>query len=155
MVQTQWRSQTRNSGAVREQGSRIRPHHEIMFDLPGNILILTGTPGAGKSSTARSLVAASDAPAVHLHSDDFWHFIKKGAIPPYLPESRNQNEVVMAVLANAAEEYAKGGYFVVVDGIVGHAAWRWFWLTEFSLLRQGCSDFSRSPALLSHGDLRT
>jgi hypothetical protein len=39
---------------------------------------------------------------VHLHSDDFWHFIKKGAIPPYLPESRKQNEVVMAVLAKAS-----------------------------------------------------
>jgi len=90
-----------------------------MFDLPGNILILTGSPGAGKSTTARSLVTASAGPAVHLHSDDFWHFIRKGAIPPYLPASRHQNEVVMSVLAQAAEGYAKGGYFVVVDGIVG------------------------------------
>jgi predicted kinase len=90
-----------------------------MFDLPGHILILTGSPGAGKSTTAQSLVAESNGPAVHLHSDDFWHFIRKGAIPPYLPESRKQNEVVMAVLAKAAEGYAQGGYFVVVDGIVG------------------------------------
>ena len=90
-----------------------------MFDLPGNILILTGSPGAGKSTTARSLVAASDGPAVHMHSDDFWHFIKKGAILPYLPEAHTQNDVVMGVLAQAAEGYAKGNYFVVVDGIVG------------------------------------
>jgi hypothetical protein len=90
-----------------------------MFDLPGNICILTGSPGAGKSTTARSLVAASVAPAVHLHSDDFWHFIQKGGIPPYLPESRDQNEVVMGVIATAAEGYAEGGYFVVMDGIVG------------------------------------
>ena len=90
-----------------------------MFDLPGNILILTGTPGAGKSTTAQNLVAASASPSVHLHSDDFWHFIKKGAIPPYLPEAQQQNEVVMGVLAQTAEGYAKGDYFVVVDGIVG------------------------------------
>ena len=90
-----------------------------MFDLTGNILILTGSPGAGKSTSARSLVAATDGPAVHLHSDDFWHFIKKGALPPYLPASRAQNEVVMSVLAKSAEGYAAGGYFVVVDGIVG------------------------------------
>jgi len=87
-----------------------------VFDLPGNILILTGTPGAGKSATARDLIAASAAPSVHLHSDDFWHFIKKGAIPPYLPESQQQNEVVMGVLAQAAEASAKGDYFVIVDG---------------------------------------
>jgi hypothetical protein len=90
-----------------------------MFELPENILILTGPPGAGKTTTARSLVSVSGGPAVHLHSDDFWHFIRKGAIPPYLPESLHQNEVVMSVLAQAAEGYAKGGYFVVVDGIVG------------------------------------
>ena len=113
-----------------------------MFDLPGNILILTGTRGAGKSTTARSLVAASVAPAVHLHSDDFWHFIKTGAIPPYLPESRKQNEVVMAVLAKAAEGYAKGGYFVVVDGIVGP----WF-IHPFRRLKQPLHYIVLRPAL--------
>lgn len=90
-----------------------------MFDLPGHILILTGSPGAGKSTAARSLVAASLGPAVHLHSDDFWHYIRKGAIAPWLPEAQRQNEVVMAVLAQAAEAYAEGGYFVALDGIVG------------------------------------
>jgi broad-specificity NMP kinase len=113
-----------------------------MFDLPGNILILTGSPGAGKSTAARSLVAASVAPAVHLHSDDFWHFIRKGAIPPYLPESRHQNEVVMAVLAKAAEGYAKGGYFVVVDGIVGP----WF-IHPFRRLKQPLHYIVLRPAL--------
>ena len=78
-----------------------------MFDLPGNILILTGSPGAGKTTTAGSLVAASVTPAVHLHSDDFWHYIRKGAIPPYHAESRKQNEVVMGVIATATEGYAQ------------------------------------------------
>jgi hypothetical protein len=90
-----------------------------MSDLSGNILILTGPPGAGKSITARSLVVASGEPAVHLHSDDFWHFIRKGMIPPYLPGTRKQNEVVMTVLAAAAEKYAEGNYFTVLDDIVG------------------------------------
>lgn len=57
--------------------------------------------------------------AVHLHTDDFWHYIVAGAIPPYLPESDEQNQTVVRVIVNAAYTYAAGGYTVVVDGIVG------------------------------------
>lgn len=85
----------------------------------GEILILTGPPGSGKTTTAQALAEESGSPKVHLHSDDFWHFIKNGAILPYLPEAHEQNAVVMDVLAGVAEGYAKGGYFVVVDGIIG------------------------------------
>ncbi|SDN73245.1 AAA domain-containing protein [Phyllobacterium sp. OV277] len=90
-----------------------------MIDLSGHILILTGPPGSGKSTTAASLVANSEVPAVHLHSDDFWHYIKNGLIQPYLPEAHAQNKTVIDVLAGAAERYAKGNFFVVVDGIIG------------------------------------
>lgn len=90
-----------------------------MSTFSGSVLILTGPPGAGKTTTAQALAAASDVPAVHLHADDFWHFIKSGAIPPYLPEAHGQNAVVMTVLARAAQGYASGGYFVIVDGIIG------------------------------------
>jgi len=36
-----------------------------------------------------------------------------------LPEAHGQNKVVVEVLAKAAEGYVRGGYFVVVDGIIG------------------------------------
>ncbi|MGQ9368742.1 AAA family ATPase [Azospirillum sp. ST 5-10] len=90
-----------------------------MRDVAGHILILTGPPGAGKTTTALGLARSSAVAAVHLHGDDFWHFIRQGAIPPYLPEAHEQNRCVMAVLARASQGYAEGGYFVVVDGIVG------------------------------------
>lgn len=90
-----------------------------MKNLAGHVLILTGPPGSGKSTAAELLVTASGIPAVHLHSDDFWHYIKSGLIQPYLPEAHAQNKTVMDVLAGVAEGYAKGGFFVVVDGIIG------------------------------------
>lgn len=84
----------------------------------GRLMIVTGPPGAGKSTVAR-LVLSSFPRGVHLHSDDFWGFIKKGGIAPYLPEAHQQNTTVMTVLARAAAAYAEGGYDVVLDGVVG------------------------------------
>ncbi len=100
-----------------------------MVRFAGEILILTGTPGSGKTTTAKALAAEGGSAKVHLHSDDFWHFIKNGAVAPYLPEAHQQNAVVIDVLAQAAEGYAKGGFFVIVDGIVGP----WF-LAPFTTL---------------------
>lgn len=86
--------------------------------MAGDVIVVTGSPGAGKTTTAR-LVADALSPSVHLHADDFWDYIRSGGIPPHLPESKQQNELVMQVLAQAAIGYARGGYHVVVDGIVG------------------------------------
>jgi len=85
----------------------------------GEVAILTGPPGAGKTTIARMAAEGSKSPAVHLHADDFWHFIKSGWIAPYLPESHAQNATVIEAVAQAACSYARGGYLVMVDGIIG------------------------------------
>ena len=54
-----------------------------------------------------------------MHTDDFFHYLSKGAIPPHLPESNGQNAVVIEAFLEAAKRYARGGYDVIVDGIVG------------------------------------
>ncbi|MBB5133653.1 putative kinase [Thermocatellispora tengchongensis] len=82
------------------------------------VVLLSGPPGAGKSTVAR-LVADAVAPSVHLHTDDFYHAIRQGYVAPFLPESRRQNETVMKVIAACAFTYAAGGYHVVADGVVG------------------------------------
>ncbi|CAM4045061.1 AAA family ATPase [Tsukamurella strandjordii] len=86
--------------------------------MSGTVIILTGPPGAGKSTVAARLARTFEL-GVHLHTDDFWHAIVSGAIPPYEPESAVQNDTVMEVIAGAAFAYAAGGYTTVLDGIVG------------------------------------
>lgn len=83
------------------------------------LIVVTGAPGAGKSTVARALALAwpSDA-AVHIHSDDIWTYIVKGQIPPWLPESSAQNAVVIEALAAQATALASG-FPVVFDGVVG------------------------------------
>lgn len=84
------------------------------------IVIVSGPPGAGKSTIARALAETSDqARAVHLHTDDFYAYIRKGFVAPWQPKAQDQNIVVMNALARTAGTYAQGGYEVLVDGIVG------------------------------------
>ena len=89
------------------------------MDLPaGEILILSGHPGSGKTTTAEALAHLPGGPKVHLHSDDFWGYIKTGKIAPWLPQSHKQNQMVMEIAAGVAGTYARNGYAVALDGVI-------------------------------------
>jgi predicted kinase len=98
--------------------------------MSGRIVIVSGPPGAGKSTVARRLAETAAGPlAVHLHTDDFYAYIRKGFVEPWRPESRAQNVTIMNALAATAAIYARSGYEVIIDGIVGP----WFfdpWLAQ-------------------------
>ena len=89
----------------------------------GEILVLTGPPAAGKS-TVGALIANQWDLGVHLRPDYFWdEFIRSGLLRPWMPESHEQNTTVINAITAAAAQYAKGGYSVLVDGIVGPGSW--------------------------------
>lgn len=89
-------------------------------DMTGPSFILTGPPGAGKSTIADILARRSEMSATHLHTDDFYdRYIKSGYILPWLPEAQKQNETAIRAIAAAACAYAEGGYLTIADGVVG------------------------------------
>ena len=100
----------------------------------GRIIIITGSPGTGKTTTS-SIVAkeSSMEKSVHMHTDDFYHYLSKGAIPPHLPESNEQNLIVIEAFIESAKRYARGGYDVIVDGIIGP----WFLEPWLNIVRDG------------------
>lgn len=52
----------------------------------GSLLVVTGPPGAGKSSVARILADAADQ-SVLIEGDAFFGFLARGAIEPWLSAS--------------------------------------------------------------------
>ena len=83
------------------------------------LLVVSGPPGSGKTTIARALADTAERPTVHLTTDLFYVAIRKGFVQPFLPNAAKQNKVVVDVIVEAMVGYAKGGYDVIVDGIVG------------------------------------
>lgn len=83
----------------------------------GELVVVTGPPGAGKSSVAGRL-ATVRTPSALVPGDTFFSMIKKGYLLPWLPRSRRQNEVIIEAAAAAAGRLSEIS-FVVFEGIVG------------------------------------
>jgi RecA/RadA recombinase len=82
------------------------------------IAIITGPPGAGKTTVASHLAASSQL-GVHVVGDQVFRWLVGGYVPPWMPETSRQNGTVIGAIAAAAVQFADGGYDVFVDGIIG------------------------------------
>jgi predicted kinase len=84
---------------------------------PGTLLLLTGSPGSGKTTVA-PLVADRHEPSACLDLDWFFAKLRRGAVEPWKAEAHRQNRVVLTAAAEAVSAFAQGGYFTVAEGIL-------------------------------------
>jgi len=68
--------------------------------------VVTGPPGAGKSTVAQLLAADFD-PGALVAGDQFFGFLRAGLIDPWRPESDKQNKVVIQSAAAAAGSWSR------------------------------------------------
>ena len=83
-----------------------------------DLVVVTGPPGAGKSTVAKHLAEMVD-PSALVAGDVFFGFLARGSILPWLAAAHEQNEIVLGAAAAAAGRLAGGGISVVYDGVVG------------------------------------
>jgi energy-coupling factor transporter ATP-binding protein EcfA2 len=83
----------------------------------GELVVLTGPPGAGKSSVSEHL-ANGFTPSALVVGDAFFAMMKQGYILPWLPAARHQNSVIIEAAAAAAGRLTDL-CFVVYDGVLG------------------------------------
>lgn len=84
----------------------------------GSLLVVTGPPGSGKSTVSKIVVQRS-GPSALVEGDQFFAFLARDAIEPWLAESHEQNTVVVGAAASATGRFTEGGFFTVYDGVVG------------------------------------
>lgn len=82
----------------------------------GEVIVVSGPPGVGKSTVAR-VVADLYEPSALVAGDDFFAFLRRGRVEPWLPEADAQNRAVLAAAAAACGKLAER-CTVVYDGVL-------------------------------------
>jgi len=111
--------------AAREQGLRegtlgLAPARKLAGREHAAAYLLSGMPGAGKSTVARLLALHFDRSA-HLDIDMVYHhFTVAGLVPPAEPASEAGGQALLAAVnaAGMARNYVAAGFVCVLEGAI-------------------------------------
>jgi chloramphenicol 3-O-phosphotransferase len=83
------------------------------------LVILSGPPNAGKSSTAEALCQRYDR-MLHIDMSVLRDFLRMGRLRPWdaSPEGRRQRELLIASACDMARRFLDAGYGVIIDDVV-------------------------------------
>lgn len=106
---------------VRADATLAASEHSLSGrDAASGVFLITGMPGAGKSTVARALALRFDR-AAHIDVDMvFHHFTVTGKADPAWPDAEASAQAMLAVrnAAGMARNYADAGFVCVLDGAV-------------------------------------
>jgi predicted kinase len=85
------------------------------------LLILTGPPGAGKTTVAEG-VGAAFTRSIVFEADWFWASVRNGFVDPWEEASERQNQALLRASLASAARLANAGYATVLEGFFG--PWR-------------------------------
>lgn len=80
-------------------------------------IVIGGSPGAGKSSASKKL-ADSIKNSVLIETDHFFEYLTE-PVDPSTSAAKAQNETVISAYTEATNAYRKGGYTVILEGVIG------------------------------------
>lgn len=94
-------------------------------DKRGPIYIITGTPGAGKSSVSAALMQRFPF-GLHIHCDDLRGWVVAGNAPPvptWTAETERQFRLSRRTAVEMATRYADTGFAVAIDDVIFESAY--------------------------------